>query len=168
MPIFMWVILSVIIIQRLVELVIARSNEQWMKQRGAIEKGKQHYKWFIIIHTLFFLSLIAEIIFRNQQSFSFNYFLFTAFIITQIGRIWCIATLGRFWNTKIIIAPQFDVIKRGPYKYVKHPNYIIVGIELFVIPSLFGAWFTAIVFPILHALLLYVRIPVEEKAVYGH
>ncbi|RFA37279.1 hypothetical protein CAI16_02040 [Virgibacillus dokdonensis] len=167
MPIFMWVILSVIIIQRLVELVIARSNEQWMKQRGAIEKGKQHYKWFIIVHTLFFLSLIAEIIFR-QQSISFNYVLFTAFIITQIGRIWCIATLGRFWNTKIIIAPQFDVIKRGPYKYVKHPNYIIVGIELFVIPSLFGAWFTAIVFPILHALLLYVRIPVEEKAVYGH
>lgn len=164
----MWVILSVIIIQRLVELVIARSNEQWMKQRGAIEKGKKHYKWFIIVHTLFFLSLIAEIIFRNPQSFSFNYVLFTAFIITQIGRIWCIATLGKFWNTKIIIAPQFDVIKRGPYKYVKHPNYIIVGIELFVIPSLFGAWFTAIVFPILHALLLYVRIPVEEKAVYGH
>ncbi len=164
----MWIILSVIIIQRLVELAIARSNEQWMKQRGAIEKGKKHYKWFIIIHTLFFLSLIAEIIFRNQQSFSFNYVLFAAFIITQIGRIWCITTLGRFWNTKIIIAPQFDVIKRGPYKYVKHPNYIIVGVELFVIPLLFGAWFTAILFPILHVLLLYVRIPVEEKAVYGH
>ncbi|API94095.1 hypothetical protein J32TS6_03780 [Virgibacillus pantothenticus] len=168
MPIYLWAVLVMIILQRLVELVIARSNENWMKQRGGVEKGAAHYKWFVIVHTLFFASLITEVLLRNQQSFSFNYFLFAVFLLTQIGRIWCIATLGRFWNTKIIISPQFDVVKRGPYRYMKHPNYLIVGIELLVIPLLFGAWYTAMVFPMLHVLLLYVRIPIEEKAVYEH
>jgi methyltransferase len=164
MPIYMWMILLLIIIQRLLELRIAKSNEAWMKQRGGVEKGEDHYKWFIIVHTLFFVSLLAEALLNNQQTFKFNYLLFLLFLLTQIGRIWCITSLGKFWNTKIIISPQFSLVKEGPYKYVKHPNYIIVGIELMVIPFLFNAYITGIVFPILHILLLTIRIPAEEKA----
>ncbi|MGX4669409.1 isoprenylcysteine carboxyl methyltransferase family protein [Cerasibacillus sp. JNUCC 74] len=164
MPIYMWMILLLIIIQRLLELRIAKSNEAWMKQRGGVEKGEDHYKWFIIVHTLFFVSLLAEALLNNQQTFKFNYLLFLLFLLTQIGRIWCITSLGKFWNTKIIISPQFSLVKEGPYKYVKHPNYIIVGIELVVIPFLFNAYITGIVFPILHILLLTIRIPAEEKA----
>lgn len=168
MPIYMWAVLVIIILQRLVELVIARNNEKWMKQRGGVERGAGHYKWFVIVHILFFASLITEVLLRNQQKLFFSYVLFAIFLLTQIGRIWCITTLGRLWNTKIIISPQFDVIKKGPYKYMKHPNYLIVGIELLVIPLLFGAWYTAMVFPMLHVLLLNVRIPIEEEAVYDH
>ncbi len=73
-------------------------------------------------------------------------------------------TLGRFWNTKIIVLPGVTVIKKGPYRYIKHPNYVIVAVELFVIPLLIGAQLTAFLFPILHLLLLRVRIPSEEKA----
>ncbi|GAB3066286.1 isoprenylcysteine carboxylmethyltransferase family protein [Virgibacillus ainsalahensis] len=108
--------------------------------------------------------MLSEIIIRDVGYVRLSYFLLTLFIITQSLRFWCIYTLGRFWNTKIIISPQFSLVKEGPYKYVKHPNYIIVGIELFIIPLLFDAYITAIVFPILHILLLTVRIPIEERA----
>ncbi|CDQ39850.1 MULTISPECIES: isoprenylcysteine carboxyl methyltransferase family protein [Virgibacillus] len=164
MPIYMWLILSCIVLQRIIELRIARSNEKWMKEHGGVEKGRDHYKWFLIVHTLFFVFLIAEALWRNNQPFQFSYSLFVLFIITQCIRIWCITTLGKFWNTKIIISPQFSIVNEGPYKFVKHPNYIIVGVELFVIPLLFHAYFTAMLFPLLHIFLLFVRIPIEEKA----
>lgn len=160
----MWILLVIIILQRLIELVIARNNEKWLKNRGAIEKEADHYKWFIIVHTLFFISIIVETLLRDDPNLPLNYTLFTIFILAQLGRIWCISSLGKYWNTKIIILPGEHLVSKGPYKYVKHPNYIIVGIELFVIPLLFGAIITAMVFPLLHILILTVRIPAEERA----
>lgn len=164
MTTWMWLFIIAVIAQRLVELYIAKSNEKWMKDRGGIEKGEKHYKWFIVLHSFFFLSIILEAMLDNRIDNRVNYFLLSIFLITQIGRIWCIHTLGRFWNTKVIVLPSVSLIKKGPYKYVKHPNYIIVAIELFVIPFLVGAQVTAFVFPILHILLLKIRIPREEKA----
>lgn len=164
MPLYMWVILIFIILQRLVELKIAKRNEKWMKARGGIERGAKHYKWFILVHSLFFISICLEVIIRDVSNVKLNYVLFTIFMITQVLRIWCIRSLGEFWNTKIIISPEFSLVKSGPYKYVKHPNYIIVGIELFVVPLLFGAYITSIVFPLLHIILLTIRIPFEERA----
>ncbi|WP_100010829.1 isoprenylcysteine carboxyl methyltransferase family protein [Lentibacillus sediminis] len=163
MPIALWVLLGLIVLQRLVELVIAKRNEKWMKNQGGIERGSGHYLLFIILHVSFFLSLLVEML-LNSPEITFHYVLFALFLITQAARIWCIQTLGRFWNTKIIIAPNFSLVKEGPYKYMKHPNYVIVGVELFIIPLLFGAPVTAIIFPILHILLLTVRIPAEEQA----
>lgn len=163
MTIWMSVLIGVIICQRLVELYIAKRNEKWMKARGGIERGKKHYKWFIVLHVLFFLSIIAEVS-ANPAPRQLNYFLFIIFIATQMGRIWCIYTLGRFWNTKIIVLPRVSLIKKGPYKYMKHPNYLIVLIELFVIPLLLGAYFSAILFPMLHLGLLRLRVPQEDRA----
>jgi methyltransferase len=164
MPLFMWILFGLIIIQRLMELQIARRNEKWMKENGAFEIGKEHYKWFVLIHSLFFLSILIEIMLRDGFALPFNYFLFMLFLLTQMARVWCIRSLGKFWNTKIIVLPGSSLVKKGPYKYVKHPNYIIVGVELLIIPLLFGAYITAVIFPILHLLLLRVRIPCEEKA----
>lgn len=161
---FMWILFVLIIIQRLFELQIAKRNEKWMKEEGGVETGKKHYKWFVLIHSLFFLSILMEATMRDNSLLPFNYLLFALFLLTQAARIWCILSLGKFWNTKIIVLPGSTLVKKGPYKYVKHPNYIIVGIELFIIPLLFGAYITAVVFPILHILLLRIRIPYEEKA----
>jgi len=160
----MWILFVCIIMQRLVELVIAKNNEKWMKERGGIETGKKHYKWFVIVHCLFFLAIYLEVYFYGRDEFAVNYLLLSVFLVTQFIRIWCIVSLGRFWNTKIIILPRVALIRKGPYKYVKHPNYIIVGIELLVIPLLFGAYLTAVVFPIIHLILLKIRIPEEEEA----
>lgn len=160
----MWLLIGFIICQRLIELRIAKRNEQWMMQRGGVQLGGEHYKWFILLHIIFFLSVIVETGLQTSHSSSVNLLLLFVFIIAQVGRVWCITALGRFWNTKIIVLPRVALIKKGPYKFVKHPNYIIVAIELFVIPMLFSAYFTAIMFPLLHWCLLKIRIPHEEKA----
>ncbi|MUK87310.1 hypothetical protein GMD78_02695 [Ornithinibacillus sp. L9] len=164
MTTWMWILIFFIICQRLVELLIAKSNEKWMKDRGGIEKGEEHYKWFIYLHCLFFLSVMVEVMINGKPNHQLNYAFFFIFIAAQLCRIWCIYTLGRFWNTKIIVLPRVALIKKGPYKYVKHPNYIIVAVELFIIPMLFGAYISAFIFPVLHILLLKIRIPSEEKA----
>ncbi|SFA74524.1 methyltransferase [Lentibacillus halodurans] len=153
-----------VILQRVVELFIAKRNEKWMKHIGGIEKGEKHYKWFILLHCSFFISIMVETAFKDRLFNDMNYVLLVIFLTTQAGRIWCIHTLGRFWNTKVIVLPRVALIKKGPYKYIKHPNYIIVAIELFVIPLLVGAQLTAFIFPIFHLLLLRIRIPREEKA----
>ena len=165
MTTWIWILLVFIICQRLVELVIAKRNEAWMLSQGGVERGAEHHKWFVVIHMLFFISIIAECLIRNNPVESINYLLFTIFILTQLARIWCIASLGKFWNTKVIILPGSSLRVTGPYQYVKHPNYIIVGIELFVIPLLVGAPLSAVIFPLLHIFLLIKwRLPVEEEA----
>ncbi|TRM12534.1 hypothetical protein FH966_12960 [Lentibacillus cibarius] len=164
MTTWMWIFIMAIIAQRLGELYIARKNEKWMKSVGGVEKGEKHYKLFVFLHCCFFASVITEASLNTHTYIQPNYFLLLLFLLLQIGRVWCIHTLGRFWNTKIIVLPRVTVIKKGPYRYVKHPNYIIVAAELFLIPLLLGAQLTAVIFPFLHILLLKVRIPREEKA----
>lgn len=164
---YFYVLLIAIIIQRLIELVIATKNERWMKARGAIEVGQSHYKWFIVIHVLFFLAMMFEFQYKAieyEEQTSFHTVFFAIFLLAQIGRIWCIYSLGRFWNTKIIVLPKVALIKQGPYKYMKHPNYIIVFIELLFLPLTFGLYVVAILFPFLHLLLLTIRVPEEEAA----
>lgn len=163
--IYFYLIITFIICQRLVELYIANKNEKWMLARGGIEVGNEHYKLFILLHVTFFIILIYEV--HNivtAQSVAFNIYFFFLFVIAQIMRVWCIVSLGKFWNTKIIVLPKVVMIKKGPYKYMKHPNYLIVFVELFTIPAMFGAYITAILFPILHLLLLTIRIPAEDRA----
>src|SRR5690625_2291965 len=163
--IYFYIIILFIIGQRLTELFIANKNEQWMKDRGGIEVGNEHYKFFILLHIIFLISLLIEVnAIYLQSGVSFNIYFFIVFLLAQFVRVWCILSLGRFWNTKIIVMPKVVLIKKGPYKYVKHPNYIVVFIELFVIPSMFGAYKTAMIFPALHLLLLSVRIPSEDRA----
>lgn len=161
-----WMIMLIffIILQRILELFIAKSNEQWLMERGGVEKGQSHYKWFIYLHTLFIISILLEGFVYNTKEQPLSIFLLAVFFIVQVGRVWCILSLGRFWNTKVVFIPGVSPIQTGPYKYVKHPNYIIVAIELLVIPLLFGAYVTAIVFPLLHLILLKFRIPIEERA----
>ncbi|RLL48243.1 hypothetical protein D8M04_02925 [Oceanobacillus piezotolerans] len=163
MAIYMSLLFLFILAQRLIELVIAKRNEQWMKERGGIELGSEHYKWFIVLHTLFFISILFEVLLRSN-AIEFHNVLFAIFILLQLARVWCIQTLGRFWNTKIIVLPNVSLIKKGPYKYMKHPNYVIVGLELMTIPLLFNAYWTAVIFPVLHLILLKIRIPAEDTA----
>lgn len=160
-------LLLFLMIQRLIELLIAAKNERWMKARGAIELGQSHYKWFVLLHVLFFIAIVVEFQYKvitYSEQIPFYKLFFFIFLLAQLGRVWCIYSLGRFWNTKIIVLPKVALIKKGPYKYVKHPNYIIVFIELLFIPLIFGLYVVAIVFPFLHLLLLTIRVPEEEEA----
>lgn len=153
-----------LVIQRLSELVIANRNEAWMKAKGAYEVGEDHYKYLVILHVLFFLSFFSEVYLTNIQSSSLFTMIFIFFVLTQLLRVWVILSLGRYWNTKVLILPNETIIKKGPYKFMRHPNYVVVALELVLIPLLFNAYITALVFTLLNILILSIRIPIEEKA----
>lgn len=158
------IVISIVILQRLVELVVAKRNEQWMRSQGAFEVGAAHYPIMVTMHIAFFISLLAEVILLDRSLSSIWIILLVIFLTAQVARIWCLTSLGKFWNTKIIILPGADVVQKGPYKWVRHPNYVIVTTELLVLPLMFGAYLTAIIFTLLNVWMLSVRIPAEEKA----
>jgi methyltransferase len=155
---------SLIILQRLMELRIAKRNETWMKAQGAIEFGSRHYRYLVLMHLCFFISLLTEKIALNKGMSPLWPVIFGIFLLAQTVRVWALLSLGRFWNTKIIVLPNAEVVLNGPYRYIKHPNYLVVAVELAVIPLLFGAYLTAIIFSIVNAIMMFIRIPEEEYA----
>jgi methyltransferase len=156
-----WLIL---ILQRLVELRVAKTNEKWMKSQGGIEFGQKHYRLMVGLHSLFFLFYLGEVYLLGKEIAPYWPVLLFLFILTQSGRVWALTSLGKYWNTKIIVLPNADVIKKGPYKYMKHPNYVIVVMEFLIVPLLFQAYLTALLFSLLNLFILSIRIPEEEKA----
>lgn len=157
-----WRLFSFLIVQRFVELCWAKRNERWMKERGAKEFGQHHYKYIVCMHSLFFVSLLLEGM-RKRQSPLWP-FLFKIFIVLQLFRLWIIVSLGRYWNTKIIVLPKAKRVQKGLYRWFRHPNYFVVSLELIMIPLMFQAYWTAIIFTICNAYLLSIRIRVEERA----
>ena len=157
-------VVSFIIIQRILELLVARNNEKWIKSKGGYEVGANHYPYMVAIHIGFFISLIIEFMVFKQAVSPFWLLLFVIFISLQIMRVWVIASLGRFWNTKILVLPGAHVVKKGPFHFIRHPNYVVVTSEIIIIPLMFEAYFTAIVFTLLNIIILSVRIPKEEAA----
>jgi methyltransferase len=149
-----------VIFQRLLELVIAKRNEKWLCSQGAVEYGQKHDPYIVMLHTLFIVSMIAEYLYRVGV---FNIVVMVVFLLLIVLKIWVISSLGRYWNTKILRVPHSIFIKKGPYKFFKHPNYIIVICEIIIIPLVFNLYFTAIIFSVLNAFMLWVRIREEEK-----
>jgi len=158
------VVVSLLIIQRLVELRLAAQNQKKLKEKGAIEYGSKHYKLIVIMHVLFFISLISEVILLEKTYSPFWPIFLIVIILAQMLRYWSIFSLGEYWNTKIIILPNAHVKKKGPYKYIRHPNYVAVAIEFFFIPLLFEAYRTAFMFSILNSIIMIIRIKEEENA----
>jgi methyltransferase len=146
---------------RIGELIISRRNEKWLLENGAVEYGHGHYPFIVALHTLFIVSMLIE---YYLKPVNLNWVYLLAFIALILSKIWIITSLGVFWNTKIYRIAGYSLIKKGPYKYVKHPNYIIVVLEIFVIPMTFGLYYTAIIFTLLNFIMLSIRIKVENKA----
>ncbi|WP_328589276.1 isoprenylcysteine carboxyl methyltransferase family protein [Litchfieldia alkalitelluris] len=153
-----------LVTQRMIELYIAHRNESWMKKKGAYEIGGGHYKYIVAIHTLFFVVYFFEVFIKGVQISSAFKVILCFFVLTQLLRLWVIKSLGKYWNTKIIILPNEEIVKKGPYKYLRHPNYVIVALELVLIPLLYNAYITAVVFTLLNIFVLSIRIPTEERA----
>lgn len=150
-----------VITQRLSELYIARNNEKWLRSQGAVEYGKNHYPYIVALHTLFIISVIAEFILR--PGLSMDYIFLLLFILLLAFKFWALSSLGKYWNTKIFRVPGSGPVKKGPYKLFKHPNYFIVICEIVIIPMVFHLYYTAIIFTVLNAIMLTVRIRVENK-----
>lgn len=161
---FFILFVSIVILQRIIEVIIAKRNEKKMLASGAYEVGASHYPIMITLHVSFFLSLITEVLLLQRTISPLFFWLFILFLLVQGLRVWCLASLGPFWNTKIIILPGANVVKKGPYQIFRHPNYLVVCIEILLLPLIFQAYITAICFTLLNFAMLAVRIPTEEKA----
>jgi methyltransferase len=162
--VFFWFFIGFILLQRLTELVLAKRNKKIMLVKGAVEFDKAGYRLIVLMHVLFFISLTAE---KNylHRGLNDNWILLIAlFALAQVLRYWAITTLGEFWNTKIIVLKGSEIIKKGPYKYLNHPNYTAVITEIAVIPLIFSCYITAIVFSVLNLIALRRRIKIEEAA----
>jgi methyltransferase len=146
--------------QRLGELVYARRNESRLRARGAVESGARHYPLFILLHGAWLLAVFLLIPAERIPSWP----LLALFLLLQAARVWVVATLGPYWTTRVLSLPGAPLVRRGPYRWVRHPNYLIVTAEIAVLPLAFNAWAIAIVFSLANALLLYHRIGVEERA----
>ncbi len=115
-------IFILVVLQRLTEVVIAKRNEKWMLSQGAYEVGASHYPpYMVAMHISFFLFLIVEIVTNNNGISPLFPLFFILFLAVQALRIWCIRSLGTFWNTKILILPDAQVVRKGPYEYMRHP-----------------------------------------------
>lgn len=155
-------ILFFVTLQRLSELVIARRNTAALLEIGAREHAPGHYPLIVAVHatwlaTLFWLA-------PNQP---IHWLLFALFVLLQIGRLWVLRTLGPRWTTRIIVLPGAPLVARGPFRFVSHPNYLVVIGEIAVLPLVFGLWEVALVFSILNALVLWIRIRAENTALAG-
>jgi len=154
-----------LLMQRTSELRLAKKNADWIKQRGGYEVGATHYKYIVAIHAGFFLTLASEVLVLGTVAPSWWLLPLILFFLAQLLRYWCIQSLGPYWNTRIYILPEARLIKKGPYRWVKHPNYWIVITEIALVPLIFGAYYTAIIWSFINfCFLKAVRIPTEEKA----
>ncbi len=154
--------ISFVILLRIGELLLSKRNERWLLQHGAVEYGNKHYPFIVTLHVLFIISLIFE--YSIQQTASYSLFFIVLYFVLIAFKVRVILSLGKFWNTKIYHIPNVPLLKKGPYKYSKHPNYLIVIAEIAVIPLAFHLYYTAIIFTLLNSIILFVRIREENKA----
>jgi len=150
-----------LIAQRLSELYIASRNEKWLRSQGAVEYGREHYPFIVALHTLFIISIITEYMLRPNAPI--DYVFLVIFILLLLFKAWALSSLGKYWNTRIFRVPGTGPVKKGPYKIFKHPNYFIVICEIAIIPLVFHLYYTAVIFTVLNAIMLTVRIKVENK-----
>ena len=154
-----WTILGVALL-RASELIYANRNTQRLLSNGGIEYGRNHYPLFVLLHGSWLLAIFLLAPVNSPVVPS----IFAAFVFLQLARFWVITSLGPYWTTRIISSPNFPIVLCGPYRWVKHPNYVIVSAEIATLPLSFGAWEIALIFSFLNAILLWYRIRIESAA----
>jgi methyltransferase len=152
-------------VERLVELAVSKRHAAWAFSRGGKEFGRGHFPAMVALHTALLVGAIAEVwIFDRPFVPVLGWVALALVIASQSLRWWCIATLGRQWNTRVIVVPGLPLVSRGPYRLLNHPNYVAVVLEGAALPLVHSAWATAVGFTVLNAALLARRIQVEERA----
>jgi len=146
-------------LQRLVELVIAGRNTRALLAEGAYEVGRGHYPLIVFLHTAWLAALCALLISGRAE---FHPWPAVAYLVTQGLRIWTLVSLGRYWTTRIIVVPHAPLVRRGPYRFFRHPNYLVVVLEIALLPLALGSWPLALGFSIANALALAWRVHTEE------
>ena len=160
----MWAFVTALVLQRLAELAWSTRNARRLSGRGVREFGGRHFLVFVMLHALYPLTLACEVLILGARPGPAWPLWLAVCVAAQALRVWAIAALGPLWNVRVRVVPGMTPIRRGPYHFIPHPNYLAVALEFVAGPLMFGAWRTAIAFSLLNAVAMAVRIPVEERA----
>lgn len=157
---WLYPVLGLVALQRLLELLWSQRNERRLRAAGAVETGQGHYPFFVVLHSAWLASLLMFV----PPETAPDPILIGTYVVLQGLRIWTVATLGRYWTTRILTLPDAPLVRRGPYRWIRHPNYAIVVAEIALLPLAFGAVAIALIFSAANVILLAVRIRAEEAA----
>lgn len=160
-----WLIV-VVAFERLAELIVSQRHVTWALAHGGIETGKRHYPPMVALHSGLLIACLVEVHVADRPFIpALGWTALVLVVAANALRWWCIATLGEQWSTRVIVVPGLPLVRRGPYRWLSHPNYVAVAVEGAALPLVHTAWVTAIAFTVLNAvLLLGFRIPTEERA----
>ncbi|WP_338785073.1 isoprenylcysteine carboxylmethyltransferase family protein [Streptomyces sp. DG1A-41] len=152
-------------LERVAELAVSHRNAAWSLARGGVESGRGHYPFMVVLHTGLLVGALVEVWVRRPDVVPVPAWSMLALVVFAQGlRWWCIATLGRQWNTRVIVVPGAARVTGGPYRWITHPNYVAVVVEGLALPLVQSAWITAAVFTALNGLLLATRVRAEDAA----
>ncbi len=152
-------------VERLVELVISKRHAAWALAAGGREYGRSHYPYMVAIHSALLIGCAVEVWALDRPFLPWlGWPMLAVVVLSQALRYWCIATLGKRWNTLVIVLPGVPLVRRGPYRFLRHPNYVAVVAEGIALPLVHSAWITALLFTLANAAVLAVRINVENAA----
>ena len=155
-----YALLGLVAAERLAELAYARRNTRRLLAEGAVEAGAGHYPLFVLLHGAWLASLALSV----DATTRIDPVLLGGFALLQAARLWIILTLGRFWTTRVVTLPHAALIRHGPYRFLRHPNYLVVTLEIAVLPLMFGWLWQALIFTLLNGLLLRHRVRIEAAA----
>jgi methyltransferase len=164
---FLAAFVLLIALQRLLELRLSRRHELVLKARGAYECGEGHYPAIVGLHAAWLVSMLVEGYLRGPELSTLWPLWASLFLGGQALRYWAILSLGERWTTRVMVLPGVPLVASGPYKHVRHPNYLAVALEILAAPMVFGALFTALSFTLLNAGVMVVRLRSEEGALRG-
>jgi methyltransferase len=162
---FFTVVVALVGLERLAELVVSTRNAAWSLSHGGRETGREHYPVMVVLHSGLLVGMLVEAwVVRPAVPVLLAGSMLVLAVASQALRWWCIATLGRRWNTRVIVVPGLPLVRSGPYRWFSHPNYVAVVVEGVALPLVHAAWVTALVFTVANAVLLAVRLRVENTA----
>jgi methyltransferase len=153
-------IIAFVALERLIEVLISLRNTRVLMARGAVEHGASHYPGIVALHVAWFAAIIVLL----PRPVEIQWIWIAIFAALQIARVWTMASLGAWFSTRIVTIAGAPLVTRGPYRFMRHPNYAIVVGEIAVLPLAFGEWEVALVFSILNAAMLAWRIRIEDRA----
>lgn len=160
-----YLLILAVAVERLAELMVSKRNARWAFSNGGIQFGRNHYPVMVAVHAGLLAGCVVEVWALDRPFLPWlGWSMLAVVVVAQGLRWWCIATLGKRWNTLVIVLPSEPLVRRGPYRWIHHPNYVVVVVEGVALPMVHTAYLTAIVFTVANAVLLTVRIGVENRA----